>query len=66
MLSLNPEPKLKYSKNIIFVTSHFSTLLGHNHGHNTAFRLTFALSIIILIYDKVGNLQQYEKAATLF
>ena len=27
MLSQNPEPKFKYSKNRIFVTSHFGTLL---------------------------------------
>ena len=27
MLSQNPEPKLKYSKNLIVVTSHFGTLL---------------------------------------
>ena len=28
MLSRNPEPKLKYSKNRIFVTSHFGTLFA--------------------------------------
>ena len=31
MLSQNPEPKLKYSKITIFVTSHFGTLLSILH-----------------------------------
>ena len=47
----DPEPKLKYSENSIFVTSHFGTLFASGIPLSSAVKITKLLRFLGLRFD---------------